>query len=266
MTFEAFEHKDLKCLKELQPPEWGDLTPRFSYFIESDFCRPVKLLVNNEIVGIGTDILHEDTAWLACIIVHPNHRNKGLGSLITQKLIDIIDKKKFQTIYLDATDLGYPVYKKIGFESETQYSHLKLAQPLSPLELSNSITEFKEKYREQILKLDREVSGENRFATLAPHILSSKVFIHSHQVEGFYMPTLGDGLIIAQNSHAGMELMKYRFQSKSHAVLPLDNKKGMKYLTQNKYVQFRTSCRMRLGKRREVQLNNIYNRISGQLG
>ena len=80
------------------------------------------------------------------------------------------------------------------------------------------------------------------------------------------MPTLGDGLIIAQNSHAGMELMKCRFQDKSYAILPLDNKKGIKYLTQNKYEQFRTSCRMRLGKRREVQLNNIYNRVNGQLG
>jgi hypothetical protein len=266
MQSEPFKYTDLKQLDEFSPPGWGDLVPRFSFFLQATFCQPIKLVINGQMVAIGTSIVHKDTAWLACIIVHPKHRNKGLGRLITKELTDDLQQRKFQTIYLDATDMGYPVYQKLGFEVETEYGHLKPEKPLVPPTYPGTLFDFSKEYHPQILQLDEEISGEKREQTLLPHLQAAKLFLDNNQLQGFYLPTLDDGLIIATTTQAGIELMKCRLHHKAYAVLPVDNKPGIEFLKQTSLVQFRTSRRMRLGKPRKVLFEHIYNRISGQLG
>lgn len=136
MKFEDFTLNDLDQLPSLEPPNWGSLTPRFLRFIQSEHCSPVKLTLDGHAIGVGTTIRHEDTAWLACIIVHPDHRNKGLGKLITEHLINSLDRNLYQSIYLIATELGYPVYKKLGFELEKEYVHLKSEEERPESEIS----------------------------------------------------------------------------------------------------------------------------------
>lgn len=265
MQFEPFEQQDLIGLNIFSPPGWGDLVPRFVHFLSAPFCHPIKLTEQEKTVAIGTSILHGDTAWLACIIVHPDHRNKGYGKWMTQQLIDNVPSS-YKTIYLDATDMGYPVYTKLGFEVEILYAHLKPEKSLPTPPPSPLLIAYDEQYHEQLLQLDQSISGEDRSPTLIPHINSSQLYISGNKLEGFYLPTLDDGLIIACTEKAGLELVHSRLRDKAYAVLPVANKPAIAFLQQQELVQFRTSRRMRLGKPRKVQFENIYNRISGQLG
>ncbi|MEP7164799.1 MAG: GNAT family N-acetyltransferase [Ferruginibacter sp.] len=266
MKFEPLLYSDFPYLKEFEPPNWGDLVPRFKYHIESSFCDPVKLTIEGMIVAIGTIIFHKDSAWLASIIVHPDHRNRGYGKKITQQLVDRIDTKKFSTIYLDATDLGYPVYIKLGFEQEASYAHLKSEQNITGLQVAASVISYKEKYRQQVLELDKTISCENRQETITENLITAKVYINDGRVEGFYLPSLSNGLIIAENDAAGIELVKCRLENNYYAILPSVNETAINFLQQNDLVQFRISRRMFMGKKREWKGDRIYNRISGQLG
>jgi N-acetylglutamate synthase-like GNAT family acetyltransferase len=266
MEFEPLNYSDLVHLKEFEPPNWGDLVPRFKYCIDSAFCEPIKLMNAGKLLAIGTTILHKDSAWLASIIVHPDHRNNGYGSKITRKLIETIDKKKYSTIYLDATELGYPVYTKIGFELETTYAHLKADKNISGLQLSDAVISYKGKYLQQILKLDKNISCESRQNIITENLVTAKVYISNDRVTGFYMPSLGNGLIIAENDMAGIELVKYRLENNYFAILPSANEAAINFLKNNNLVQFRISRRMYIGNKRAWQGNRIYNRISGQLG
>jgi N-acetylglutamate synthase-like GNAT family acetyltransferase len=266
MQFEPLVYSDFPYLKEFEPPNWGDLVPRFKYHIDSTFCNPLKLTISGKMVAIGTVIFHKDSAWLASIIVHPDHRNNGYGRKITQKLIDHIDSKKFSTTYLDATDLGYPVYIKLGFEQEATYAHLKSEENVTGLKLSGSVISYNEKYLQQILQLDKNISCECRQDTITENLATARVYINDDRVEGFYLPSLGNGLIIAKNDVAGIELVKYRLENNYFAILPSENETTINFLKQNGLVQFRISRRMFIGKEREWQKNRIYNRISGQLG
>ncbi len=217
-------------------------------------------------MAVGTTILHENTAWLATIIVHPAHRNKGIGKAITQTLIDSIDRRTFQTIYLDATELGYPVYKKLGFEVETVYNHYKPVTIPQFTKPSASLIDYDPEYKKPVLMLDRLISGERRHLVLLEHIVHTKIFIHQEKLQGFYMPTLGDGLIIATNPLAGLALMECRFKDRQNAAFPENNTSAANFLKDLGYTPFRTSRRMILGKHRKVHLQSFYNRISGQLG
>ncbi len=266
MKAQVFEQSDLPYLKELEPPDWGDLVPRFTYFMESPACHPIKLTENNQMIGVGTSILHEDTAWLATIIVHPGQRNKGIGKVVTQTLVDSIDRQTYKTIYLEATDMGYPVYKKLGFEVETVYNHYKPINISAATNFSDTILNFHPDFTEQVLELDKEVSGEGRQRVLMEHIGWAKVYLHNKQLQGYFMPTLGDGLIIAKTSTAGLALMQCRFADKNNAVIPVNNTKATNYLNSFGYTPYRTSRRMFLGDQRPTHLHYMYNRISGQLG
>ena len=266
MQFEPLDHSDFPYLKEFEPPNWGDLVPRFRYFIDSDFCNPIKLAVNNRTVAIGTTIMHRDSAWLASIIVHPDHRNRGYGTIITRRLIDSVDTRQFSTIYLDATDLGYPVYKKLGFEMEAAYAHLKSSENITGLQLSEFITPYSQAYLQQVLQLDKNISCEDRQAIITENLSTAQLFVNNGRVEGFYLPSLGNGLIIAGNDIAGIELVKCRLENNYYAILPEDNISTINFLQQNNLQQFRISRRMFMGIKRPWKSNRIYNRISGQLG
>ena len=266
MEFEQLANSDFPYLKEFELPNWGDLVPRFKYHIDSTFCNPLKLTVAGKMVAIGTIIFHKDSAWLASIIVHPNHRNNGYGREITRKLTNSIDAKKFSTIYLDATDLGYPVYKKLGFEPEASYAHLRSEKNITGLQLSRHVISYKEKYRQQILELDKNISCEDRSDTISENLITAQVYIQDDRVEGFYLPSLGNGLIIAENDTAGIELIKCRLENNYYAILPSNNETAINFLKQNDLQQFRISRRMFTGRKRTWQAEHIYNRISGQLG
>ncbi|MEO6490499.1 MAG: GNAT family N-acetyltransferase [Ferruginibacter sp.] len=266
MQIEPLEQPDLIHLKEFEPPDWGDLVPRFKYCIESSFCHPVKMKVGNKTIAIGTTILHRDSAWLASIIVHPDHRNKGFGKAITRQLIDSINTNIHSTISLDATDLGFPVYNKLGFKLETIYAHLKSESNITGLQLSKKIVPFEQKYLQQMLDLDVKISAEYRQDTVCEHLDKCKLYVNRDRVEGFYLATLGNGLIVAENDTAGSELIKFRLENNYYAILPSENTTAIELLVNNNLRQFRISRRMFIGKKREWRSDGIYNRISGQLG
>ena len=265
MQPELLTSNDLDDLNPLQPPDWDDIAVPHQWYLESPNCIPLKWKIGDDICGIGTVILHEDTAWLAHIIVHPAHRNKGLGALITRNLVEQVDRSKYKTIYLIATDLGYPVYLKVGFELEATYQLFTSNKPMIT-EHSAYILSFQDQYAPEILALDRKISGEGRQATLDNHLKDALVFCKNDKVEGAFFPGLGNGLIIAENAEAGIELMKRRLQNLQFALCPLDNEAAVNFLTLQSYTPGKISRRMRIGPKRDWQPSGLYNRVSGQVG
>lgn len=267
MTIQPIQHSDIEQLIELQPPDWKeDIRPHFIYYLNSSHCEPIKILIKNKIAGIGTTFKHRNSAWLAHIIVHPEYRNKGIGKRITKALVDSIDKRKHRTIYLIATELGYPVYLKSGFEPEGEYAHFEFEPGFNKPDTSPLIIPYDEKYKSEIFELDKDTTGEFREAVLNGSIQNSFLFLKNGKVSGAYFPKLGDGLIIADDSDAGIELMKFRLQSETDAIFPIENKTAFEFYSEMKAKNKKTSKRMRYGMKRIWHPENLYNRIGGMLG
>lgn len=266
MEFKKFEHSDIGSLSNLQPEDWGDITPAFQFYTTSEFCFPLKVIINNKIIGIGSAIIHKDVAWLGQIIVHQDFRNKGIGKKISQALVDLSKTLHCKTIYLIATDLGAPVYESIGFKTETQYLFFKEIKTGSQFSTSQFIKPFEEKYKEQVIAMDKRISGEDRLCHLEQHFSKGYIFKEGGKAGGYFLPTFGEGLIIANNPKAGIELMKFRFENKQNAILPVDNCDAINFLHDNNIKEYRSAKRMRLGAERVWQPTNIYNRIGGNLG
>ena len=266
MIIQKLLNEDIDGLRELQPEGWTDIRQYFYYYSATEFCEPLKLTEGGKIIALGTTIRHEDSAWLAHIIVHPDFRNRGLGREIVTALLNNLNKETYKTIYLDATNLGYPLYKKLGFEIETEYVHLDGEHTDQYLINPKSVIPYHSVFKGQVIQLDKLISGENRIKVLQDHLVSSLLYISNGNLFGAYFPSLFDGYIMALNPLAGTELMKLRMRTKNTARLPIINQVAINFLLENGYKQVQTSKRMILGEKREWKGEAIFNRISGGLG
>ena len=237
MEIKVLDHNDLPSIIDLQPEGW-DIMQTIAFYTSANFCYPIKLTDANIIVGIGTTIIHHDVAWLAHIIVHPDYRNQGIGKLLTETLVERARSEYCDTIYLLATELGEPVYKKIGFQQETEYVSFKGGKINEQTIHSKNIIAYDNDLETQISIMDREVSGEDRKFHLEPHLSSGFVYVDGSEVMGYYLPTFGDGLIIATNDSAGQALMKLRLTTKDFVVFPKDNEHATAIMHQYNFTAF----------------------------
>ena len=267
LNIQPIKLSDIDSLVGLQPPDWKeDIRPHFNYYYSSFFCDPIKITIEDKIVGVGTTFKHRNSAWLAHIIVHPEFRNRGIGKSITDALVRSLDKRKYKTVYLIATELGYPVYLKSGFDTETEYAHFEIEHGNRKPDVSPSIIPYDDKYKSEIFELDKDTTGEFREVMLNGSIQNSFIFLSNGKFSGVYFPKLGDGLIIADDTDTGIELMKFRLQSETDAIFPLENKAAFEFCCNIGANHIKNSKRMRLGKRRIWHPEKLYNRIGGQIG
>ncbi len=266
MQITPFTNNDILQLPEINPPDWPNIQDKFEYYCSHKFCYPFKLSEGDKLIGSGVYILHKDVAWLAHIIVHLDYRNQGLGKIITQYLVNAIDKNRHPTIYLLATELGEPVYSKIGFIFETDYLVYKKPQNIL-IEFDNThCFAYNEKYKEQIIQLDLITSGENRFFRLDEYLSSAIIFEVNNIVEGYYLPDFGEGLIIAKNENAGITLMKLRLQTQDNGIFPMQNSAAIQLMHTLKFPLLKKIKRMRLGTERSWKPEFLYNRSGGNIG
>jgi len=257
--------EDINQIKGLQPDDWSDIIPAIKYYVTSSFCTPIKICFKDRIIGIGASICFEKSAWLAHIIVDPEFRNRGIGYKIVIELLNST-KKKCSMVSLISTELGFPVYKKAGFREVTEYQVLKRVNPWQEYPKSECIATYGEKYKSDIILLDKKVTGENRSALLADKIINSLVYVRNNIVTGFYIPDLGEGLIVAKDEKAGIELMKAKYSFSNTAVLPIGNIAGIRFLKDNGFNKTICAKRMVFGEDLLWYPEKIFSRIGGNFG
>jgi GNAT superfamily N-acetyltransferase len=260
-----FKREDLPNLSHLQPEDWQDIIPHFDFYTSSSFCHPVKMAQGIHIAGIGCAIKFPTSGWLAHIIVDPAYRNRGIGTDITRYLMEWLQKNNCNTLQLIATDAGEPIYRKLGFKPILKY--LFYSGICSERLESIAIHSFEDKYREEILKLDRYVTGDDRKELLHAHLPSLKIYIGNERIQGYYAPFLGEGQILATKSTAGIELLKLKhYKSNTRTVIPEKNFEATEFLSQPGFRFERNALRMVFGKTWKWHPENIYSRIGGNLG
>ena len=256
---------DLDSLPQIQPADWTDIRIPISSYLEPKYCYPFKAVIDDVLVGTGTAILHEKTGWLSTIITHSEYRNRGIGKRITDHLLTFLHGHKCDYIYLIATALGEPVYKKAGFITESNYDVYKDIN-LENLSISYNVTPYQSAYKQEIFELDKTVSGEDRSQHLETFLADSFVYLQNKKIKGVYFPRLGDGLIVANTETAGLELMKKRFQKFNIASFPQENKAAHEFMKFHGYTPVHSLARMHFQKPMPWKPEGLYNRVGGNIG
>lgn len=268
-SIEELLSNDLKYISTLTPDGWYDVTFIYEMHMNQEYFFPIKLVVENKIIGVGELVLNGEIGWLGNIIVSKEFRNQGLGKKLTERLIKMAKVKDCESIYLLATPLGKRVYQKLGFQEDGKYLFFKKGEMTFPEEKNESIIPFDKKYQNEIFKLDKEAMGEDRSKVLALHLEHSFVYKKAEEdkISGFFIPTLGDGVIICNNIIAGFEFIKKRETFGMERIIVTEEcTAAIDFLIQNNYTQFRDAAFMYLGKMKEWNPEMVFSRIGGYLG
>lgn len=266
MQFESITPLDLNEIRKLQPEGWTDIIPDIEFYLRSPFCNSFKVLIDGNIVGMGTTIIFDNTAWIAHIIVGSDYRNQGIGFQLVNYLLEKLEKASIATCSLVATDFGKPVYLKAGYRIVGEYTFLQRETPWKEYPASEKIIPFKEEYRTMIYELDKKISGENREQLLTGFLQHSLLYVDQNEVHGYYIPDLKEGLIFADTNEAGLELMRLKYSKVDYAVLPSGNTAGLEFLLQNGFTETKKATRMVWGKDIDWKPKNMFSRIGGNLG
>ena len=86
-----------------------DLTPDGMFVTEED----------GRVCGTAGNIVYGgELAWIGMVLVDPGMRRRGIATMLMQACIDYLRGRKVRSIKLDASDMGRPVYHKLGFLDE----------------------------------------------------------------------------------------------------------------------------------------------------
>lgn len=87
-------------------------------------------------VAVGTAVVTAfgAVAWISMVLVEQNVRGRGVGKALLSRAVQVADELGCKSIRLDATPLGQPLYKSLGFASQyelTRYAGTAVATVVS---------------------------------------------------------------------------------------------------------------------------------------
>ena len=71
-------------------------------------------------------------AWIGMMLVHQDHRRKGIASALMQRAVEYLNATGVECIKLDATPVGEPVYARLGFQQEWRFNRWQKPSDDSP--------------------------------------------------------------------------------------------------------------------------------------
>jgi len=259
---------DIQGLNSLPPTDWkSDYEGFLKDFIKDDFFHAFVMIQDAKIIGTGNVFLKGKIGWLANIIIDENFRGKGLGFKMTKFLVDFLKNHACETQLLIATELGEAVYQKLGFRKMTEYQCFDSEVDLD-YTFTNSIRELKDSDLESTYKLDRKANGENRTHMIDKYYGTGLgYFNNDNELLGFYLPLFGRGLVLSQDTKAGIELLKLKHSKKGkRTLLPIENQVGINLLMNSGLKTGDKCSRMILGKENKWNPEYIYSYGSGYCG
>lgn len=253
---------------------WGDRTTFFAWAVGHPACRMYVADEAGRIVGTGVATAYGTVGWVGTIFVAPDRRGIGLGRLLTEVVIDDLEARGCRTLVLIATELGRPVYERLGFDLLA--SHLRLSAPgTADVEPVPGVRPFAATDLPAILALDRAATGEDRSAVLAALVApeASRVAVRGDGSLGGFLVRgpWGGAALIAPDPADALRLLEWRRRRAGPdglvaAGLLDSNEIGRARLMAQGWTQEPGAVRMIRGEPLDWRPASIWGQLNGALG
>ena len=148
------------------------------------------------------------TGWIGALGVAPESRRHGLGRALTEAAVARLRERGASTVLLFATDMGRPLYERLGFVAEGAATAWR--GTAGAVAGSLPVRRLCEDDRDAVAELDRAATGEDRSNLLdALHPLSGVAVDRGDALAGWAAKApYGAGIAIcAADPEAGAALM-----------------------------------------------------------
>ena len=189
------------------------------------------------------------TGWIGALGVLPRARRRGIGELLTKASVEWLESRGAQTALLYATDMGRPVYERVGFVSEVRARAWRGTPPGPP---PRALRRLRPTDRARLIELDAQCTGEDRSPVfdMLPALLGLG-FERDGELAGFALQTpWGAGpAIVARDAEAGEALLRGLVLDPQPVTItvPDDNVEGAQLLSDWGFQPVNSALRMRHG-------------------
>jgi len=109
------------------PSDWARvlcLEPEGCFCMEEDG----RVVATATAVTYGTDL-----AWIGMVLTHPSYRGRGFAAQLMRSCLEFCERLGVGCVKLDATDMGRPLYEKLGFLEESVVERWRGELPAMPV-------------------------------------------------------------------------------------------------------------------------------------
>lgn len=164
--------------------------------------------VEGRVAGSATAVCYgRELAWIGMVLVLPDYRRRGIGRRLLLHAIEACDGMRIKRLALDATDMGRPLYRSLGFVDQEPIERWGLdgAAPTNAAAAAEG-----EALTATSLELDRRAFGADRGELLSrlAALPGAKTLQNQH---GFAMTRPGSnarylGPVVAETAEAAERL------------------------------------------------------------
>jgi predicted N-acetyltransferase YhbS len=104
------------------------------------------------------------TGWIGALGILPDARRRGGGEALTRAACTRLHERGAETVLLFATDMGRPLYERLGFEIEGTVTAWRGTAGTAAGDVT--LRNIRETDREALRALDRDATGEDRAPVL----------------------------------------------------------------------------------------------------
>lgn len=125
ITIRRMAESDLEIVSSIEREVFTDpwsLTA-FKTDLNNDMALPMVAEFENKIVGYSNIYIVAGKAQIANFAVAPGFRNRGVGRLLMNEIVDRAEEKKCRVIFLEVRESNTPaleLYKSYGFNAAGQ--------------------------------------------------------------------------------------------------------------------------------------------------
>jgi GNAT superfamily N-acetyltransferase len=197
------------------------------------------------------------TGWIGALGVLPRARGRGIGEQLTRASIAWLESRGAATVLLYATDMGRPVYDRVGFAHEAparawRGTPPRLAQASGPARVPAGVRRLRPGDRDALMALDRAATGERRRPVY--DMLSALLGLgleRDGELAAFALQTpWGAGpAVVAADAEAGIAMLRGLVLEPQPVTItvPDDNPAGWRALSDWGFQPVNTALRMRHG-------------------
>lgn len=188
--------------------DWGLVEEDFHFMTKLEPKGCFVLLQESERVGIATTISFRRVGWLGNVIIGKSYRKKGAGKLLVKHCLSYLRNKNVKTVglysYLDTVDL----YKKLGFEYESEFIVMRGKGFSSSVNVN--LKEARKGDIQALIDYDHSCFGASRRRLLEPLLLDSGnlcyLYSREDRILGFGMAKVYEGIaelgpIVCEQDH-----------------------------------------------------------------
>jgi len=219
ITVRPMKRDDLRLGMKLSGQAgWNQTEADWRRFIElePDGCFVGEL--DGRSVGTTTTCVFRKTAWIAMVLVDIDARGNGVGTTLLKHAIEYLNNRRVETIRLDATSQGRPIYEKLGFTPDYNLARFEGTAPAGKED--SAVVQATPEMHDKLIECDRRMTGRERVKMLGrlfaefPEL--TRTVQRDNEVEGFL--TMRPGINAVQigpctaTSYAGPLLLRDAFR------------------------------------------------------